>query len=595
VTPQQAMISTLPEATGFRAGPLRSVCRITLTVCLALIAGNVFALSFGDFVVREKRVFRSMTLYIGGGPDEMVISQVLIQPDDSGLVSHLYAGYRCGWPNVSPDLSWIMVFDSDHQTGSLVFFQRKNGSYQRVEEDFARRETDFEQLKGLIPRSDISSEDIGVRAEFAGPNRVLIRNFRRTKDLKEFNTQASYDFSSKTFSLPSAQETERISQADFGVNPEGQVEDTSPTPDPPVAPAEDSRRFLQHQSWGIRSPFDIDLFLSALNDQPAIDKMYKAHRIDILRLASEVTIVGEDPGHGMYQVRPIGKLETFYVSADIVGPTRPLGRESEIAQKHQLADDSSRRIEEFIEDLDKATGPNTLANTIQLNSQDVALALDHLKSVGIYFNDDLKKIEAAYKILKNAAYCPAIEVIAAPMHIAVGKAKLYNSLSKVYQNQGVTESQANATPQVRRAEIVDPDAPAVQTSEDNSFVNKVLHWISTHNGSSLVRYTVDEHVNYFGGKRMPNAFIEQDVNDSARVQHVSKPLEIAHAYLFDKQVLNTQNFTHEVSNEYSEHWVGPMLYDSLDVQTQKGWVRFTVGYTVAEDTTAIYALVLKIQ
>jgi hypothetical protein len=178
-------------------------------------------------------------------------------------------------------------------------------------------------------------------------------------------------------------------------------------------------------------------------------------------------------------------------------------------------------------------------------------------------------------------------------------------LSKVYEDQDVAggQSQVPSLPsqpiQVPRAERVVLEAhsasTAAQTSGDNSFVSKVLHWISTHDGSSLIGYTVDEHVNYFGGTRMPNAFIEQDVNGTPHVQHVSKPLEIAHSYLFDKPVLNTQNFTHEVSNEYSEHWVGPMLYDSLDVQTKKGWVRFTVGYTVAEDTTAIYALVLKVQ
>jgi hypothetical protein len=167
-----------------------------------------------------------------------------------------------------------------------------------------------------------------------------------------------------------------------------------------------------------------------------------------------------------------------------------------------------------------------------------------------------------------------------------------------------TESRASpdSTPQsleVRRASTVAPEVPsaprAIQDGEDDTFVNKVLHCISTHNGSGLTRYTVDKHVNYFGSPRLSNDFIEQDVNGAAHNQQVSKPLEIAHSYLFNKPVLNTQRFTHEVSNEYSAHWVGPMLYDSLDVQTEAGWVRFTVGYTVVEDRAAIYALVLKAQ
>jgi hypothetical protein len=39
--------------------------------------------------------------------------------------------------------------------------------------------------------------------------------------------------------------------------------------------------------------------------------MAKADWIEILQLANEVIIVGEDPGHGMYQVHPAGKPETF--------------------------------------------------------------------------------------------------------------------------------------------------------------------------------------------------------------------------------------------------------------------------------------------
>jgi len=74
---------------------------------------------------------------------------------------------------------------------------------------------------------------------------------------------------------------------------------------------------------------------------------------------------------------------------------------------------------------------------------------------------------------------------------------------------------------------------------------------------------------------------------------MSNSLKIAHEYLFAATVLYTQRFTHEVSNEYSEKWVGPMLYDSIDVQTERGWVRFTVGYTLVNGTTSIYALVLK--
>jgi hypothetical protein len=318
--------------------------------------------------------------------------------------------------------------------------------------------------------------------------------------------------------------------------------------------------------------------------------------------------VREDAVHHMYEVRPEGQIKTFFVAADFVGPERPQGQAAAIAQRKQLADDSSTRIEEFIADLENTTGPATLAYTIQRNSQDVMLALDHLKSVGIDFNDNLKKIESAYKILKNAAYYREIEVAEARVHIAVEKQKLYDALSKVYEGQDVAKSPftvpalPNATPQpiqVLRAETVAPEAsssaPAIQDGQENSFVNKALHWISTHNGSSLIHHTLDKRVNYFGSERTSNAFIEQDINSTAHARQMSKPLEIAHEYLFDEPVLDTQRFTHEVSNEYSKNWVGPMLYDSIDVHAKSGWARFTVGYTFINGTTSIYALVLKVQ
>ena len=214
--------------------------------------------------------------------------------------------------------------------------------------------------------------------------------------------------------------------------------------------------------------------------------------------------------------------------------------------------------------------------------------------MGIDFNDDLTKIEAADKVLKNADFYGEIEVSQARLQVAIGKANLYTAISKTYENPDFGQGLLlpNATLKTNQIRAV-PEGHSA--GDNNSFIHDVLQLISTHNGSGLIHYTVDERVNYFGDVRMRNALIEHDVNGTAHPLHASKPLEIAHAYLFDKPILNTKKFTHEISNEYSEHWVGPMLYDSLDVQTQTGWARFTVGYTVVEDRTAIYALVLKIQ
>jgi hypothetical protein len=64
---------------------------------------------------------------------------------------------------------------------------------------------------------------------------------------------------------------------------------------------------------------------------------------------------------------------------------------------------------------------------------------------------------------------------------------------------------------------------------------------------------------------------------------------------------NLDSFRHDISDEYSSRWDGPMIYDSLTVY-QEVWerngvyhhanVRFTVGYTLPDNR--VYALVLKV-
>jgi hypothetical protein len=62
-------------------------------------------------------------------------------------------------------------------------------------------------------------------------------------------------------------------------------------------------------------------------------------------------------------------------------------------------------------------------------------------------------------------------------------------------------------------------------------------------------------------------------------------------------------FTHEISNEYSPHWNGPMIYDSINVYSvitetngriHRAMTRLTVGYTVNNGVLGIYALVMKV-
>src|ERR1700732_3819436 len=91
-----------------------------MTAIGLLLARDAFANTLGDIVIREQRRVGATTLFVGDRPGMKFASQTLIQFDDSGMVSHLYTGNRCAWPNVAPDLSHMIVYDGNNQSGSLV-------------------------------------------------------------------------------------------------------------------------------------------------------------------------------------------------------------------------------------------------------------------------------------------------------------------------------------------------------------------------------------------------------------------------------------------------------------------------------------------
>jgi hypothetical protein len=132
---------------------------------------------------------------------------------------------------------------------------------------------------------------------------------------------------------------------------------------------------------------------------------------------------------------PADDTDTFYVSIGLVGLQRPQGKSAENAEKDQLVDDASKRITDYIENLDHTGGVATLENTITSNQEDVKLALDHLKSVGISFDSDLKKIEDAYKIIKDPQNSSTeLNVISAQQEVTEAKIRLLTAVRKVYQD-----------------------------------------------------------------------------------------------------------------------------------------------------------------
>jgi hypothetical protein len=77
----------------------------------------------------------------------------------------------------------------------------------------------------------------------------------------------------------------------------------------------------------------------------------------------------------------------------------------------------------------------------------------------------------------------------------------------------------------------------------------------------------------------------------------------ARTYTSDHSTVYPETFTHQVSDEYSSRWEGPMIYDSIEMYSEalennghlhRARTRLTVGYTVRDQHISIYALVLKV-
>jgi hypothetical protein len=124
-----------------------------------------------------------------------------------------------------------------------------------------------------------------------------------------------------------------------------------------------------------------------------------------------------------------------------------------------------------------------------------------------------------------------------------------------------------------------------------SFIIALSRALDNHDWQTITNYTMSGSVNYFGHLRVSNAFIRQDMQGDART------------YASDRSAVYPETFTHEVSQEYSSHWDGPMVYDSITVYTEalenngrlhRAKTRLTVGYTVQDQHISIYALVLKV-
>jgi len=136
------------------------------------------------------------------------------------------------------------------------------------------------------------------------------------------------------------------------------------------------------------------------------------------------------------------------------------------------------------------------------------------------------------------------------------------------------------------------NTPQPENAAQSNLVVAVNQAITNHDWKSLTNMTVSGLVNYFGHRHVTNTFIAQDMqNDSRNYAWV-------HSNVYPK------TFSHEVSDQYSSYWSGPMIYDSINTYTEamerngklhKATTRLTVGYVIdSSGHPSIYSLTLKV-
>jgi serine protease Do len=139
-----------------------------------------------------------------------------------------------------------------------------------------------------------------------------------------------------------------------------------------------------------------------------------------------------------------------------------------------------------------------------------------------------------------------------------------------------------------------PTTPGSQTENtaQTNLVTRVDRALDNRDWRTLTEMTVSGLVNYFGHRHVTNTFIAQDmINDSRN-------------YAWVHSTVYPNTFSHEVSDQYSSYWSGPMIYDSINTYTEamerngklhKATTRLTVGYVIdSSGHPSIYSLTLKV-
>jgi hypothetical protein len=190
---------------------------------------------------------------------------------------------------------------------------------------------------------------------------------------------------------------------------------------------------------------------------------------------------------------------------------------------------------------------------------------------------------------KNESMNKLLSIVAVSAAVALG-AKADPVIVNNYIQVPPSVVVAPPAPVVAPAPVTVP-TPPVETSHAWDFIMNVWTHFSNYDSEWLTDLTQNGETNYFGHLHASNSFICNDMGrDSGRYSQW-------HADYYP------ESFTHEVSDQYSSRWEGPMIYDNITmvsnvyeigVRWHHATIKFTVGYTYVNGIVKIYALVYKV-
>jgi hypothetical protein len=212
--------------------------------------------------------------------------------------------------------------------------------------------------------------------------------------------------------------------------------------------------------------------------------------------------------------------------------------------------------------------------------------------------EDITRLEAQLKVAKLEAELAAVKGTPTPAPTPAPPTIIINNtvaptvqqntpppVPAIVQNPVVVEQ---PPPVVIEQPVVTPPPPSHPSLME--WVVNVNDALSRHNYNYITRFTSGS-INYFGHLRTSDAYIIRDMQNDA------------YHYFDSNSTYYPDTFTHEVSNEYSPRWSGPMIYDSITTYSEtqekggrmhRATIRLTVGYTFVNNATTIYALVMKV-